>query len=214
MSQPNGGPYADEEPDMTCVVTSSYTVHEPANYNNLSELTLLDPDFLPASTIVNADDINDGVYGGASQLLHATHLRAEQVQNQNVMMGNNGFTVNWNGNPATAIDTLEDAGTSPTLRDDRIRESFLVGRERKSFDPKSPHFDIILISLLDSPYFPQYEREPEGGLPPTLMDRLPVESLLGRPGFVLIHVGGTAIGKLEGLRLFDVWGVRFLEVSH
>jgi hypothetical protein len=46
------------------------------------------------------------------------------------------------------------------------------------------------------------------------MDRLPVESLLGRPGFVLTYVGGAAIGKLVGLLLFDVWGVRFLEVSH
>jgi hypothetical protein len=80
--------------------------------------------------------------------------------------------VNWNGNPATAIDTLDGAGTSPTLRDDRIRETFLMDRERKSFDPKSPHFEIILISLLDSPYFPQYERKPEGDLPPILMDRL------------------------------------------
>jgi hypothetical protein len=36
-----------------------------------------------------------------------------------------------------------------------------VGRDRKSFDPKAHHFDIILIWLLDAPYFPQYEYEPE-----------------------------------------------------
>jgi hypothetical protein len=68
-------------------------------------------DFLPVSTIVKitTDDINHGVYGGgASQLLHATHITAEQVQIQNLMVGNNGFTVNWNGNAATAVDTLEE----------------------------------------------------------------------------------------------------------
>jgi hypothetical protein len=214
MSQPQGGPYADEQPDMTCIVTSNYQVHEEFNENTLSELTLLDPDFVPVSTISNADDTNHGVYTGASQLFHATAKKAEQVQLQNILAGNTGFTVNWDGKPATALDTLEDTGKSPTLWDDRIKESLFVGRDRKSFDPKAPHFDVILISLLDSPYFPKYEYEPEGGLPPTEMDDLPVESLLGRPGFVVIHVGGTAIGKLEGLRLFGVWGVRFLEVSH
>jgi hypothetical protein len=41
-------------------------------------------------------------------LLHATHLKAEKVQIQNLMVGINGFTVNSNGNAATAIDTLEE----------------------------------------------------------------------------------------------------------
>jgi hypothetical protein len=125
-----------------------------------------------------------------------------------------GFTFNWDDNLANAIDTLEDTEKRPTLWDDRINESRFVGRERKSFDPKAPpHFDVSLISLLDSPFFPLYELEPEGGLPPTRIDDLPVESLLGRPGFVIIHVCGTAFGKLKGLRLFDVWSVRFLVVS-
>jgi hypothetical protein len=83
-----------------------------------------------------------------------------------------GFTVNWDDNLATAIDTLADTGKWPTLWDDRVKESFFMGRDRKSFDAKASHFDIILISPLD---------------------------LLGSPGFILIHVDGTAIGKVEGL---------------
>jgi hypothetical protein len=89
----------------------------------------------------------------------------------------------------------------------------LEGRGSPSTRKLPPHFDVSLISLLDSPFFPLYELEPEGGLPPTRIDDLPVESLLGRPGFVIIHVCGTAFGKLKGLRLFDVWSVRFLVVS-
>jgi hypothetical protein len=213
MSAPewDEGPYANEEPDLTCITQSAY-VPEDHHTNQWNELSLIKDNFVPAMTIVNADDNNHGIYTGASQLLHVTLLKAEQIQSQNKLMGNVGFSVNWDGNPATAIDCLEDTGSSPTLWADRCTESLFTGRDRKSFDPKAPHFDVILISLLDSPWFPQYEKEPVEGLKPTRMDELPVESMLGRPGFVILHVGGTAIGKLEGIRLFQAWGLKMLEV--
>ncbi|KAA8909301.1 MT-A70-domain-containing protein, partial [Sphaerosporella brunnea] len=205
------GPYANEIPDRTVVTKSLHVVNDGGSDNAFNELALLDPDFVPASTIVNADDKNDGPYTGASLLLRGLRLKQEHVAKSNNLTGNIGFTVHWNEMPWSIIEALEGSGKSPTLWEDRCRESILGAQDRKNFDPKAPHFDVVLISLLDSPWFPQVEYLPSEGLPPTALDHLPVESLLGRPGFVILHVGGTVVGKTEGQRLFHKWGVKTLE---
>jgi len=196
------------ELDLHTATASRHSVKSALNIsdNILTEISLMNENFLPSHTIVNPDDGDHGAFAFSSSLSMLEFLQAQRVDRENKECGNAGFTVKWDQNPASVIATLEGCGAAPTLLDGRNTDT-----ERKPFDPKAPHFDIIVINLLNSPYFPQYTTVPEDGLPPTPMDNLPIPSLLGRPGFILLHVGGTSVGREEGLRLFEVWNVKALE---
>jgi len=197
------------ERDLKTPVRSNYVVRPSCSSsdNVFTELTLIDEDFLPSQSVANADDKSDGVFGNTPHLLQVERLKAVQVARENEVKGNVGFTIKWDEDPASIISTLEGCGAAPTLLDDRK-----VGPTmRKAFDPKAPHFDVLVVNLLDSPFFPQDDMVSEGVMGPTPLDGLPVSSLLGRPGFVIMHVGGAAVGRREGMRLFGVWQVKSLE---
>ncbi|KAI5857766.1 hypothetical protein BZA05DRAFT_105501 [Tricharina praecox] len=197
------------ELDLETPMKSKFTVSSrlDCSDNKLTEISLVNEDFLPAQTIMNADDNGNGVFGNTLKMRQFQYLKAIQIAKENDEKGNHGFNIKWDEHPSTIISALEDCGAAPTLSDDRMNET----STRKAFDPKAPHFDVIVINLLESPYFPKDTVVPEGGLRPTLMDDLPISSLLGRPGFIIMHIGGTALGREEGMRLFDVWKIKTLE---
>ncbi|KAF8252571.1 hypothetical protein K440DRAFT_334319 [Wilcoxina mikolae CBS 423.85] len=208
-----------EEIDTQSQLTSEFSVQsgQATNDNLETDLALIVRDHLPASTITNPDDGPGGVFLSSGQDRLNDVLKAEQVADENRVHGMTGFEVHWDeAEPANIIAVLEDCGPKPTLLDDRKAEDalhFQRGNQvtaRKPFDPKAPHFDVIVISLPNSQYFPTGV-EASNRLSSNAMDRLPVESLLGRPGFVLINVGNTPAGLAEGLRLFSAWSVKRLE---
>lgn len=170
------------------------------------------------NSIINPDDGKHGVNAFASSERELVILKQKQVVRLNYRHDSFPFRLFWDEvSPRDIITILESTGKSPTMYEDRLLqerihlESGAAGPARRKFDTKSVHFDTIVISLLNSVYFPRTFTAPEDGLKPTPLDDLPVRSLLGRPGWVFLEVGSTPAGLQEGLRLFEVWGVRRAE---
>lgn len=212
-------PNEEVEFDNETQLQSGYRIPGELPKDNVElELAIMDHGHLPATTITNPDDGTDGVFMSTGQDRFLNILKSDQVSEENHLNGLAGYEVFWDERePGDLIAVLENCGPRPTLLDNRRAEDarhFQRGAQisaRKPFDPKAPHFDIVIISLPNSQYFPQM-REAVRRLSPNPMDRLPLESLLGRPGFVILHVGNTPAGLAEGLRLFSVWSVKRLEV--
>ena len=190
-----------------------------------TEGALVCPDELPVRQVINSDDAPNGVFLATGQDRLLEVAKAELVFQENKRNGlDDGFEVRWDERePWDIIAVLEGCGSRPTLLDDRRAEESAQaaggnwsGDEnptaRRPFDPKAPHFDVVVVSLQNSPYFPFMQAVGTTHWAPTPLDALPLESLLGRPGFVLIRCGKTPAGLNEGRRLFDVWGVKRLEV--
>lgn len=204
-------------------VQSTFVLPEETDVE--TEGTLVCPHEMPVRQVINSDDAPDGVFLATGQDRLLEVAKAELVFQENERNGlDDGFEVRWNERePWDIIAVLEACGASPTLLDDRRAEEIAQTQEegwigdgnppaRRPFDPKAPHFDVIVISLQNSPYYPFVQVVGTGHCAPTPLDGLPLESLLGRPGFVLIRCGKTPAGLNEGRRLFDVWGVKRLEV--
>lgn len=129
-------------------VPSSSTPPEPDPPNHTTQ-SVVDPDYVPATTITNpVCGIRPGLTG-QSALQYYEFMKTEQ--NRNLVEGIPPTGVYWDEkNPARFMALLEGCGQSPTVLEERLAGA--KAGALKGFDPKAPHFDVIIIDMMQSGY--------------------------------------------------------------
>lgn len=162
----------------------------------------------PANSIINPLQQTLG-YG---RLRHLNRMKREKFLDE----AHPPLCVRWDGeNPSGLIQILESCGK------DRSRQLTTGKPPAGRFDPRAPHFDVILVDMTNYTSVEPKTREyvgPNSGkneIPVyyrVLKDltELPMESLAGRPGWLFLWVGPTE-NLAEARRLMGIWGFRKVE---
>lgn len=176
----------------------------------------------PANGIINPLEKTHG-YG---RLRHLNRMKREKF----LYDAHPPLSVRWDErNLSTLIDVLESCGRNNRKPEIEPVDQLPVGR----FDPRAPHFDVILIDLTNTiPEIDLFGVAPNGvqasgslsesstdsdetispqfSFPRKDMTKLPMESLAGRPGWLFLWVGQTK-NRFEARQLMSSWGFRKVE---
>lgn len=173
----------------------------------------------PANGIINPLEKTHG-YG---RLRHLNRMKREKF----LYDAHPPLSVRWDERDlSTFIEVLESCGKNNRKPELEPVDQVPVGR----FDPRAPHFDVILIDLTNTisemdlfgatPHGAQPISEsssdsdetasPQFSFPRKDMANLPMESLAGRPGWLFLWVGQTK-NRFEARQIMSSWGFRKIE---
>lgn len=180
----------------------------------------------PANGIINPLEKTHG-YG---RLRHLNRMKREKF----LYDAHPPLSVRWDERDLSVfIEVLESCGKNNRRPELEPVDQMPVGR----FDPRAPHFDVILIDLTntipDMNSFGATSHRPEASgcrkkpisesdryssdshettfnFPRKDMANLPMESLAGRPGWLFLWVGQTK-NRFEARKIMSSWGFRKIE---